>query len=231
MMKIRSEIGVADLGDGVTVMGKDLHRDFGMWSPSRFMILMGAGVDVGQDWGKVFDELRIGNNFPDPRIWCNRVAYYCGKAGVSAQPAAFAAGFATTGTKYGVRTTVKAAEALIEASEAPDFNAWFTGRLRNRRVFYGYRRPVIDRDERVPFALRTLKASALKAPFKYLALAFRIERELQRAKGVNINISGVHAALLLDAGVPAERVEAARADLHMAGFVACWRLGAQQGGN
>ena len=196
-----SSVGMVVLGQGVVVHGKDLHHDCLDQSFVQYLLFCVSGREVDSKIAKVFEELWIATAYPDVRIWCNRIAGYMGSARVPPALSMCAALSACNGTAYGFRAM---AEAFCVQEQIPESTAarerWLSEQLTTRKVLAGYGRPIHDRDERVPVALKTLVDAGVRAG-PALRRAFWLHKRLQQAKGICVNISAVWAAIAIDFGI------------------------------
>lgn len=200
-IKLRGSSGVAVLGRQVVVHGKDLHRECMTQSFVGYALFSATGRTFSAQQARVFEEFWIATGYADPRIWCNRIAGYLGSARVDPGLSLSAAIAASDSMLYGFGAMRAAYR--VQASMPSETQAraeWLAAQLTAGRVLHGYGRPIYGRDERIAVALRTLDGQGLKAG-PALKRAFWLDAELQRQKGIAMNISAFWAATAIDFGI------------------------------
>ncbi len=219
---IRAAAGIAVLGSHVIVHGRDLHRDCANLSFVHYVMLCATGRAFDPRWARVFERLWIGTGYPDARIWCNRIAGYMGSARVDPGLAVSAALAATNSVAYrfvAMRLAYRVQAALPESLASR--RAWLADQLRGRRILSGYGRPAAGPDERIAAALQTLADESLRAG-PALKRAFWLHDELHRAKGIQMNISALWAAVALDIGITEPEYDAFMLLMFTPGYIAVY---------
>lgn len=169
---------------------------------------------------KVLEQLWIATGYPDARIWCNRVAGYMGSARVDPGFSMSAAIAASNGVSYGFRACRLAyqVQSSIPQDEAERIR-WADAQLSEQRILPGYGRPIHRHDERIAFALKSLAGAGLRAG-PALKRAFWLHQHLQRAKGIEINISALWAAVCIDFGIVAREYDSFMVLMFAPGYAA-----------
>ncbi len=201
-----TEMGLSFGGERVVFRGKDLFNDLG---DMRWMELFLFGIT-----GKRFDENQIrifegiwslGNSYPDPRIWNNRVAAIAGTARSTCTLALSAAISLSEATIYGRRPDIRAIEFLIKTRTMLEAGAALTEiiteEIRKYRGIPGYGRPIVNGDERI----RPGRELAMKYGYdkkEFFLLAFEIEQALLAARyRIRMNAAALGAAMAADQGL------------------------------
>lgn len=199
--ELRASAGIAELGARIIVHGKDLHRDCLDMSFVHYLLFSATGRWFDARRARVLEQLWIATGYPDARIWCNRIAGYLGSARVDPALAMSAALAASNSVAYGFGAVQGAYDVQAEIPSDPAARErWLEQALESRRILPGYGRPVHGHDERVAVALKTLADAGLRAG-PALAGAFWLRRRLGEAKGIDINIAAVMAAVAIDFGI------------------------------
>lgn len=204
---------VTDMGawfpsDRAVLRGKNLFCDF---PDLPWMGLMLYGIT-----GRIFDanQIRLFEgvwklccNYPEPRLWNNRVAALAGTARSTGALGVAAATAISEATIYGRRPDIRTIDLLYRTQRQLDQGADLTSLIRTELEKYGeifgYGRPITQKDERIAPML-TLAKEVGYADGPYLRLAFAIEDVLlsQRWRWrLHINIAAVVASLAADQGL------------------------------
>jgi citrate synthase len=221
--ELRTSAGVADLGTQVVVHGKDLHHECLGLSFVHFLLFSVTGREFGAREARVLERLWISTGYPDSRIWCNRVAAYLGSARVDPGLALSAAVAASNSVGYGFRAMSAAYGVQHEVpAGADEREAWFGRQITEGRLLPGYGRPVQRHDERIAAALKVLDDEGLRAG-PALRRAFWLDRRLREAKGIEINIAAVWAAVAIDFGIDRREYEAFMLLMFVPGYMAVYK--------
>ncbi len=220
---LRTSVGVAELGRQVIVHGRDLHHECLGLSFVHFLLFSITGREFDPRAARVLEQLWVSTGYPDARIWCNRVAGYLGSARVDPGLALSAALAASNSVGYGFGAMGAAYAVQLEVPEGPaEREDWLARQLAAGRVLAGYGRPVHAHDERIAAALQVLADAGLSAG-PALRRAFWLDRRLREAKGVEINIAAVWAALAADFGIDRREYEAFMLLMFVPGYMAVYR--------
>lgn len=220
--ELRTRAGIAILGQQVVVHGRDLHRECLDMSYVHYLLFCVTGRRFEPRQARVLEELWVSTGYPDARIWCNRIAGYMGAARVDpglAMSAAIAAsnsrayGFCAMRLAYDVQASLSEDDAVREQ--------WLKAELGVERILAGYGRPVHGHDERIGFALQSLLSAELPAG-PALRRAFWLDRRLRKAKGIEMNIAAVWAAIAIDFGINADEYEAFMLLMFAPGYMAVY---------
>ncbi len=221
---VRSPAGGFLPGRGAVVRGRDLHRyaHDRRWFELYLMALTGRQFAAREV--ELLETLWTYTSYPDPRIWNNRVAALAGSAGSSAALAIGAAIAVSDAHIYGLGPIMEAFELLSELAPLDDdaLLEAVRARLRARRRFGGYGRPIIAEDERIAPLMSRAKALGL-ADGRHVTAAFRVESALLAAgRPLKINYGAPVAAFCLDLAFTRAQCEAFVATLFLGGMPPVW---------
>lgn len=221
--ELRTSAGLALLGRQVIVHGRDLHHDCLDFSFVEFLLFSVTGRSFDARTARVLERLWVSTGYPDTRIWCNRIAGYLGSARVDPGLALSAAVAASNSVGYGFRALSMAYGVQLEIPEDDaERERWLEQQLASQRVLAGYGRPVHAHDERIGAALHVL-ADAEFAAGPALRRAFWLDRRLREARGIEINIAAVWAALAIDFGIDQREYEAFMLLMFVPGYMAVYK--------
>lgn len=201
-----TRMGMVFAGQRVVFLGRDLFRDLKDW---RWMELFLYGIT-----GRHFDEKQIrlfetiwslGNSYPDPRIWNNRIASLAGTARSTATLGLSAAISVSEANIYGRRPDIRAIDFLLRTKSHLDSGKTLSDILHEELEKYrgipGFARPFINSDERIDPAI-DLANNLGYSDGVYLKLTFEVQETLIKERyRIKMNAAGVGAALAADQGL------------------------------
>lgn len=227
--KIVSATGGAKLGKDVMVHGVDLLNDF-MQNHSYFEYLVFAitGEKPNPSFAKWMESAFLCTSWPDPRIWCNRVAAYLGDAHGSPAAAVAASALAQDSEMYGGRTALESVKFLLEAQQERKNGSTIAevvdtrvAKTRGQFLIKGYARPMVKYDERV-VALREYARKLGIEEGPHVTLAFEIEDYILEKYEERINIAGLISAVCCDHGYTPRQVHWWFSLCTVSGALACY---------
>ena len=229
----QTEMGAAILGkERVVLRGRDLLSEF---NNHRWMELMVFAV-TGKESKKIARLTEamwvINASFPDPRLWNNRVAALGGTARTTGSLAVSAAVAVSEATNYGMRPIKGAIDLLHRFRKSLEAGAvlkeLIKQEMKQYRMIWGYGRPLVSTDERIPPLLRFAESIGCgDGPFVKLAL--NIADELDKTRyGYQMNISGMAAAIAADVGVSVDDFYYLSTLCFSAGILPCYIDAANQ---
>ena len=224
----QTAMGGAVLGqERVVVRGKDLFTELDKYSWQQFLLFMITGRKFDTKWVECLERLlAICINYPDPRIWNNRVAALAGTVGSTATLATSAGMAATEAKIFGGQSNLSASQfihsALLSVQAGEDLEQIVRAELKKNRAVSGYGRPVLKRDERIIHAERVLREFDI-AHGAHAQLACQVEQILMTGRWhYQMNINGLMAAVTADFGLSAEEYYLWLVNGYNAGIVACF---------
>ncbi len=222
-----TEMGGWFAGERVVFRGKDLHEELVKELDWMGLYLFSiTGCQYSDEQLKVLNAIWTYTSFPDPRLWNNQVAALAGTARSTPTLALSAAMAVSEATIYGHGPSVRAIDFLQRAqtaiSEGEVLLSLIKKELRERRMIYGYGRPLFRRDERVPHLLALIESVGL-AGGVYMQLALEIAEHLQKGRWRwQMNIAGLGAAVAADMGFTPRQFHLFKVPCFLAGVVPCF---------
>ncbi|MDX8410785.1 MAG: hypothetical protein R8K46_02780 [Mariprofundaceae bacterium] len=166
------------------------------------MILALTGRVYSENESKFMERMLVVTSYPDPRIWCNRVAALAGTSRCSATSSLSAGLASSEGTLFGWRTTYYSAKFLEKAQQISAENGqaaletFINKTLSTTRSIHGFGRPLAGGEERIaPIDTAAEELGISNGP--YLTTAKLIESMLTRSR-LFLNYGGYTAGRLMD---------------------------------
>lgn len=224
--KIRSRMGGVALGSHVIMRGVELHATFrdASWFDLYLFSITGRRFSVAQL--ELLQSIWVYTNYPETRLWNNRVAALCGTARSTGTLALAAATAVSEGTIYGGGNHMPVVDFLLRTLRSVqagrDLGECIDGELRVRRRLPGFGRPLVSADERiVPILARARELGLDQGP--HLKLVFDIERLLSgRRKSLRANYASVIGGLVADMGFSPRDFYLFAIPIFMAGMTPCF---------
>lgn len=217
--------GGAHIGKRAVMHGRDLLEDLShlSWVELLFYAIMGKeGVPNRL---RILEYIWTGCSYPDPRLWNNRVASLAGSTRSTATLSVAAGMALSEATIYGHRANKKSISAIINAQKAVEsgqvLTTYLKSSLSNGKKFYGFGRPVSGVDERIAPTLQRINALE-DATLKHVNTALEMERFLKAEKGLQMNITGLSAALAADCGMSPHEYHLFLSPCFVVGIAACF---------
>lgn len=223
----QSNMGGSILGERVVFRGKDVFSEFKDWSWIEMLYFCVSGNQPSNESIKFLNGLYcMCFNYPDPRIWCNRVAALAGTASSTAQLGVSAGSSATEAQIYGGPTGLRAMDFLFrlknDLGKGLSISEVVRKEIRINKVVFGYGRPILPIDERVKPALELLAELNLHER-EYLLLALEVEKYLISSRyKLHLNIAGVFAAFCADDGLKRDDIYYLTTSSFSIGMLACY---------
>lgn len=223
-----TSLGQAIPGVGGIFYGKDIAKELKQLSWTGLVWFAVTGEIPDEKIVKLWDRVWVVcTNYPDPRIWNNRVASLCGTTKSTASLAVGGATAMSEAEIFGRRVDMRAHNFLLDAhkkiSEGKPVSELIKFQLKEFRVIPGYGRPVNPVDERVKPILDYAEELGY-ANRKYLTLACRLEKEILKTRyKFYLNIGGVLAALSADFGLSSDQHAHLLTTCFSVGMLACYR--------
>lgn len=222
-----TQMGLTFGGERVVFRGNDLFHDL---KDMRWMELFLFGIT-----GRKFSEKQVllfeglwvlGNSYPDPRIWNNRVASLAGTARSTCTLALSAAISLSEATIYGRRPDIKAIDFLIRTRKrmiaGEDLDQVIKNELGTHRGIPGYGRPIVNGDERINPGRELARKLGYDSEPYYL-LAFDVEQALLRNRyRFKMNAAALGAALAADQGMDPQEYYRFLTPSFTAGILPCF---------
>lgn len=225
------------------------ETDMGAWFAGERVVFRGLDVFTelfDKDWvdiwffsitGKFFTKKQIelfsrtwtlSSSYPEPRIWNNRVAALSGSARTTAMISVASAIAISEAKVYAGQANLVAADFITRAKklvvdEGRDlFDVVKQEMKLIRQIPFGFGRPIINKDERVPVALKLAKELGF-ADGPHVKLAFEIEKLLSEKRyRAKLNILGFTSAMCADQGLTPTEFYRMATIIYSAGMMACY---------
>lgn len=213
-------------GERVVFRGQDLHVDLADMDWMALYLFGITGRRHSEAQLRVLNAIWTSTSFPEPRLWNNRVCALAGTARSTGSLAISAAMAVSEASVYGGRPFIRSIDFLIRAQQQLSsginrLSEIINSEIKNYRYIYGYGRPVVTTDERMPHLLRIVHEVGLEQG-DYLKLAFEVERELLKKKpNVHMNVAGLDAALAADMGMCAREFYLFMIPCFVSGMLPC----------
>jgi len=203
--KIRSRAGGWAADGSAILYGFDTHHEL---TPNatfmQTMILACTGRMYLANEARLIEAMHVVTGYPDPRLWCNRVAALAGTARTP-PAAALTAGLASSEAKvYGCQSAFQAANTILKATQIysdkgdSGLARYLIDQIKKHRSVFGYGRPIVHVEERIApidsFAQQLGIEDGL-----HLKVARIIEDKLKKYRLI-MNFAGYASARFLDMG-------------------------------
>lgn len=213
-------------GKGVVLRGKNLFSEFGNKSWFELLLYSITGRDFTTNQIKLFEGMwSICTSYPDPRLWNNRVAAFCGSSR-STGALGLAAGIATSEAKiYGIKPIIKSFDFLVHSKISIDngvsIESLVKKELEKFRIVSGYGRPVVKEDERIRPLMKLAKELGFDSG-EHINLAFAVEKTLIKlGYPMRANIASIAAGLAADQCLNTEEYYYYVINCFTAGLISC----------
>jgi citrate synthase len=224
--RIATRMGGWFPGKRVVFRGRDLHVDLKDLDWIELYVYGITGRRYSAEEIRILHALWMKTSYPDPRLWNNRVAAVAGSARSTGNLAISAALAVSEASIYGRRPDIRAIDFLLrtkarvdQGSPLPDLLA---EEMARRRAVYGYGRPIIGTDERIPHMMALVTDLGLDGR-PYVRLAFEVERTLREGRWrMHMNFAGLAAALVADMGFSRRDFYLFAIPAFVAGMVPCF---------
>jgi hypothetical protein len=230
---LRTKIGACWPGTRAVFRGHDLHRDLRNSDWMDLYIFGITGRRFTSEQIKLLHGIWVTTSYPDTRIWNNRVAGLAGNARSTPVLGITAALAVSEAWVYGGVPGVKAIDFFQRAgkavAEGREIRVVVEEELANRKVVFGFGRPIDSRDERLAWLADIAKSLGL-GEGRHFKLAFKIESILLDMGKSNLlmNYAGMTAALGADLGLTPREFHIFRVPMFLAGMAPCWQEAAEK---
>jgi len=170
------------------------------------MLLSVTGKLYPQNVASLVEALFVVTGYPDPRLWCNRVAALAGSSQCTAAASIATSISSAEGMVYGGQAIYKAAvflqRAYIQLYEDGEnaLKRLLDDALCQNNTIFGFGRPLTRMEERIP-PIREMAFSLDLCEGNHCLVTSKIESYFQaQSKQIILNYGGYVAAWLLDLG-------------------------------
>jgi len=213
-------------GERVVFRGKDLHVDLGNLTWMDLYLYSVTGRRFKESELRVLNAIWTYTSFPDPRLWNNRIAALAGTTRSTGVLGISAATAVSEASIYGRRPDIRSIDFLLRAqkrrAQGTELATLVKEELRKHRGIYGYGRPLIREDERIPHLLRLAAEEGLHDG-PYVQLAFDVEQILLTGRWrLHMNYAGLAAGLCADLGFTPRTFYLFLIPVFVAGMLPCF---------
>jgi len=222
-----SSSGGWTIGGEATLHGYNIHQELihhASWMQS--MILSVTGRQYPENVAQFIEAMFVATGYPDPRLWCNRIVSFAGTARCPAAGAISAGIASAEGKVYGGQSEYFAAKFLdsahtihMEQGKVP-LERFVKQYVQNKRVVYGYGRPLTKVEERIAPMERVAEKLGI-VQGEYLLTAWQVEKQLKRWRMV-MNYGGYVAARLMDFNFSAKEIHQLLITIFYIGLQPCY---------
>lgn len=223
----RSNYGGSIPGVSAIFHGKDMFTEFKDYSWIEMLYFSLKKVKPSEEATKFINGVFcMCFNYPDPRIWCNRVAALAGTTSSTPNLGVCAGSSVTEAQIYGGPTGIRAMDFLFRIKKAMEngeqLDEFVSSELKKNKAIFGYGRPVLPIDERVAPALELLTELNLHKR-EYISIALKVDDYLKKSRfKLNINIAGVFAAFCADENMSRDDINNLTIVCFSIGMLACY---------
>lgn len=218
-------VGKAFLSERVVMRGRDLHHDLGDTSWFALHLYGITGRDFSENELKLLNYLWVSTSYPDPSIWPNNTAALAGSARATAS-LAMAAGLVTSeASLFGVKPLKKVLAFFLKAKQQRANGRLLADivedEIKTNGLVYGYGRPLVSIDERVPHTINKVKELGF-ADGECYKMSLEINDYLINTRKIAMNIAALDGALGADFGFTPEQFHLYMNLIVYAGQPACY---------
>ncbi|MEM8843905.1 MAG: citrate/2-methylcitrate synthase [Pseudomonadota bacterium] len=223
----RTDLGGSISGERVVVRGRNLFTDIKDYPWFKLLLFMITGREFNDDELQMLDSLwALTISYPDPRVWNNRVSALAGTARTTASLGVGAACAVSEAKIYGGQANLAAIDFILDCksqvNEGVALEEIIKKELKVNRAIYGFGRPVVKGDERIPPIENLMKQLGFDNG-EHVKLAYQVEDILKNGRlRMQMNITGLAAAIGADMGFSPYDYYLVSANGFNAGTTACY---------
>lgn len=222
---LEGALGKAFLSERVVMRGKDLHHELGKKDWLSVMVYAITGREFSENQIRYMNFMWVATSYPDAGIWPNQAAALAGTAR-STPSLSLVAGLALSEAKlYGRKPDRRAMDFFYRAArkvdEGQSLEQVIETEIAERKVVFGYGRPLVKLDERVAHTLHVIGELGLDGG-RHFRLALDVHRYLKQTRGLSMNIAAISASTMADMGFSPEEYQLFLTLVFVAGMVPCY---------
>ena len=222
-----SSVGAAHPGVGAEFRGMDMLTEFKDWNWLSTFYFSATGKKLSKSAEQFLNAIYcMCFSYPDVRIWNNGVAAMAATTRSTAQLGVCGGNAISEADFYGGRPVMKAVDfmqrAQAKAQSGDSLDKIYADEINQKKIIYGYGRPIVSHDERVPPSLSLLKELNMfnRAHIQW-AVQFDEFLKTQDTE-IRLNICGVFAAFCADEGIAPRDVYYLLVVCYSVGMIACY---------
>lgn len=222
-----SSVGAAYPGNGAEFRGYDMLEEFKHWNWLSTFYFATSGRKLSSNAEKFINAVYcMCFSYPDVRIWNNGIAAMAASTRSTAQLGICGGNAISEANFYGGRPVMKAVDFILRAKEkfesGSSMQEIYTEEKSRRKYIYGYGRPIVSHDERVPPAISLMKELGL-FDRSHVRFATEFDDYLQTQDSeIRLNICGVFAAFCADEGMEPREAYYLLVVCYSIGMLACY---------
>lgn len=222
--RLEGALGKAFLSERVVMRGKDLHHELGKQGWLGLLVYAITGREFDEKQLRFMNFMWVATSYPDASIWPNQVASLAGTARTTPS-LSLVAGLAVSEARlYGRKPDRRSMDFFYRAAAKLDQGATLEQvieeEIAERKVIFGYGRPLARLDERVAHTLQFMEELGLDQG-RHFNIALDVHRYL-KGRGLSINIAAVYASVMVDMGFSTEEYQLFLTLIFSAGMVPCY---------
>ena len=223
--QLHSALGKAFLSERVVMRGKDLHYELGKQDWLSVMVYAITGREFSENQIRYMNFMWVATSYPDAGIWPNQATALAGTSRTTPS-LSLVAGLALSEARlYGRKPDRRAMDFFYRAAAKLDqglsLEEVIENEIEERKVVFGYGRPLVRLDERVAHTLNVITELGLDGG-RHFNLALEVHRYLKRTRGLSINIAAISASTMADMGFSTEEYQLFLTLVFVAGMVPCY---------
>ncbi|MBA53556.1 MAG: hypothetical protein CMK89_03805 [Pseudomonadales bacterium] len=223
--QLHSALGKAFLSERVVMRGKDLHYELGRKDWLSVMVYAITGREFSENQIRYMNFMWVATSYPDAGIWPNQATALAGTSRTTPS-LSLVAGLALSEARlYGRKPDRRAMDFFYRAAAKLDqgfsLEEVIEKEIEERKVVFGYGRPLVRLDERVAHTLNVITELGLDGG-RYFNLALEVHRYLKRTRGLSINIAAISASTMADMDFSTEEYQLFLTLVFVAGMVPCY---------
>ena len=222
---LNTSMGKAFLCERVVMRGKDLHHDLAATGWFNLYMYAITGREFNENELKLLEYIWCATSYPDPSIWPNHVSALAGSCRSTPSLGLMAGLAISEASVWGRRPDKRALDYFLRAKDhlekGESLESLIEDELSTYRAIYGYGRPLVKIDERIPHMLNFVRKLNLhKGP--HLQIALDTHRYLKKTRKLSMNIAAVCSALGADLGLTATEYHLYTTPTFLAGMIPCF---------
>lgn len=223
--QLEGALGKAFLSERVVMRGKDLHNELGKQDWLSVMVYAITGREFSANQLRYMNFMWVATSYPDAGIWPNQATALAGTARTTPS-LSLVTGLALSEARlYGRKPDRRAMDFFYRAAARVDqgesIEQVIEQEIEQRKVVFGYGRPLVRLDERVAHTLHVIETLGLDTG-RHFQLALDTHRYLKRTRGLSMNIAAISASTMADMGFSTEEYQLFLTLVFVAGMVPCY---------
>ncbi len=222
---LEGALGKAFLSERVVMRGKDLHHELAQRDWLSVLVYAITGREFTDNQLRYMNFMWIATSYPDAGIWPNQAASLGGTVRTTPSLSLVAGVAISEARLYGRKPDRRVLDFFYRAADKLDAGALLEQvveeEIAERKVVYGYGRPLVRLDERVAHTLKVIEELGLDQG-RYFNIALDVYRYLKKSRGLSVNIAAIYASTMADMGFSTEEYQLFLTLIFSAGMIPCY---------